>query len=95
VTWDRVRAQLRETIKSETCSPSADATKSDMSIEGNVTVLRYDARGHLQWSSDLSLDDALLAVLRFVRTNPQANCTIELRESSSLGTIKPQNGERD
>ena len=64
-----------------------------MSIERNVTVVRYDARGQLQWRSDLSLDDALLAVLRFARKNPQANCTIELRESPAVDTIKRQNGE--
>ena len=89
----RMRAQLPKKRKVRNVLGVADATKSVMSIERNVTVVRYDARGQLQWRSDLSLDDALLAVLRFARKNPQANCTIELRESPAVDTIKRQNGE--
>jgi hypothetical protein len=48
-----------------------------------VTVVTLDADGTRQ-REVLSINDALLAVLRFARKHPHASCTIDLREEQTL-----------
>lgn len=54
-----------------------------MSIDGKVAVITIDANGSRK-AEVLSINDALLAVLRFARKHPQSSCTIELREREPL-----------
>jgi hypothetical protein len=53
-----------------------------------ITLSRYDAGGRLVWRTIRSVDDALLAVMRFARQNPHSICTIELRQTSGSETTK-------
>ena len=53
-----------------------------MDTHCKVTIITVDADG-AGWPALLSVNDALLAVLRFARKNPQASCTIELREQGA------------
>jgi hypothetical protein len=48
-----------------------------------VTVVTLDADGTRQ-REVLSINDALLAVLRFARKHPHASCTIDLCEEQTL-----------
>ena len=48
-----------------------------MTAEHQVSVLNVDAKGNY-WRETLPTKDALLKLLRFLRKNPQAVCTIEL-----------------
>ena len=55
-----------------------------MATPYKVTVVTIDTHGRRRRDA-LSINDALLAVLRFARKNPQATCTIELREATGTG----------
>ncbi len=55
-----------------------------MATPYNVTVVTVDTHGRRSRHA-VSINDALLAVLRFARKNPQASCTIELQETAGTG----------
>lgn len=48
-----------------------------------ITIVNCDAEGNF-WKETLPLNAALLKLMRFARKNPDAACTIELREPSAL-----------
>jgi hypothetical protein len=49
-----------------------------MAFPYKVTVLNFDPSGNF-WKQSLPLNDAVLKLMRFVRINPETQCTIELR----------------
>ncbi len=50
-----------------------------MALQFKVTIVNVDSRENY-WRETLSINDALLKLLRFARDNPRSACTIELRE---------------
>ena len=49
----------------------------------HITIVNCDAEGNF-WKETLPLNAALLKLMRFARKNPDAECTIELRETSTV-----------
>ena len=63
-----------------------------MTAGHQVSVLNVDARGNY-WRETLPTKDALLKLLRFLRKNPHAVCTIELRLPEGFWDEPPSDDE--
>lgn len=78
------------------CGGQKGTVRVEAQVESQykVTVINCDPSGNY-WRETLLLNDALLKIMRFARTDPQSSCTIELRQSAPIDIRIVERGERD